>query len=185
MSARFQIIAVLSIAAIAAHVTGAEPAAAPAPAPSVDRVGFPTHYRTKYKVLRVVDRSKEGKIVTVYGNETAASVVSTNQLPYPNDSVIVMETTALAKGADGKPVPDGNGGWKRDSVSGMHVMRRGKDFGEAYGKNRSGDWDYAEYKADGSYITPPAKSAACAQCHIKAGAEKDFVYQARLGGSSK
>lgn len=181
MNARTTFLAILSIAALTAHAIGAEPE----PALAADRVGFPTNYRTKYKILRLVDRSKEGKVVTVYGNEIAASVVSTNQLPYPNDSVIVMETTLLTKGADGKPVPDGKGGWTRGAVSGMHVMRRAKGFGEAYGKNRSGDWEFAEYKPDGSYITPPAKSAACAQCHIKAGAEKDFVYQARLGAPAK
>jgi hypothetical protein len=42
-----------------------------------------------------------------------------------------------------------------------------------------------EYQADGSYITPPQKSATCAECHVKAGAKKDFVYQARLGGDGK
>jgi hypothetical protein len=65
-------------------------------------------------------------------------------------------------------------------VLGMHVMRREKDFGQAYGSKRSGEWEYVEYRADGSYITPPQKSASCAECHIKAGPEKDFVYNARF-----
>ena len=41
-------------------------------------------------------------------------------------------------------------------------MRREKGFGEAYGKNRTGEWEYVEYRADGTYITPPRKSFACA-----------------------
>jgi hypothetical protein len=55
-------------------------------------------------------------------------------------------------------------------------MRRGEGFGEAYGASRSGEWEYAGYRMDGSYTTPPEKSAACAACHLKAGAERDFVY---------
>jgi hypothetical protein len=59
-------------------------------------------------------------------------------------------------------------------------MRREKGFGEAYGKNRTGEWEYVEYRADKSYITAPQKSFACAECHVKAGRERDFVYRGRL-----
>ena len=60
---------------------------------------------------------------------------------------------------------------------GLHVMRREQGFGEAYGKNRTGEWEYVEYRADETYITPPQKSFACAECHVKAGRERDFVYR--------
>ena len=145
-----------------------------APAPATDRVIFPAGYQQSFQVLRTVKHEKEGKLVTVYGNDAAASVTKATQLPYPYGSVIVMETALVPKEGTGKP-----------QVSGLHVMRRGKDFGAAYGANRSGEWEYAEYHADGSYITPPAKSATCSACHIKAGKEKDFVYQARLGSAAK
>ncbi len=59
-------------------------------------------------------------------------------------------------------------------------MRREKDFGKAYADKRSAEWEYVEYRVDRSYITPPQKSTACAECHIKAGPEKDFVYGGRL-----
>jgi hypothetical protein len=118
-----------------------------------------------------VRHEKEGEVVTVYGNAAAASVTNAAQLPYPYGSVIVMETAKLPKGGAGKP-----------EAFKMHVMRREKDFGRAYEANRSGEWEYVEYRPDGSYLTPPAKSAACSACHVKAGAGKDFVYQARLGG---
>ena len=63
---------------------------------------------------------------------------------------------------------------------GLHVMRREQGFGESYGKNRTGEWEYVEYRADETYITPPQKSFACAECHVKAGRERDFVYRGRL-----
>jgi len=152
------------------------------PAPEVDRVGFPGDYPARYRILRTVVRNKEAKIVTVYENEQAASVTNAVQLPYPYGSVIVMETSDTAKDSEGKPVLDGKGELKRDKVTGLHVMRREKGFGEAYGTNRTGEWEYVEYRPDGTYITPPAKSFACAECHVKAGVGRDFVYKGRLAG---
>lgn len=155
------------------------------PAPAEDRVGFPKDYAKTYEILRTVSREEGKKVVTVYGNRPAASVTNRAQLPYPNGSVLVMETASTLKGADGKPVAGSSGALEKDEVLGLHVMRRGKDFGAAYASKRSGEWEFVEYRTDGSYITPPQKSAACAECHIKAGAEKDFVYKARFGDGEK
>lgn len=150
------------------------------PAPAEDRVGFPKDYARDYEVLRTTRREDGRKLVTVYGNKPAASVTNLAQLPYPYGSVLVMETASTLKGPDGKPLIGSSGGPQKEKVLGLHVMRRGRDFGVAYAAKRSGEWEFAEYRADGSYITPPQKSATCAECHIKAGAEKDFVYKARF-----
>jgi hypothetical protein len=149
-------------------------------APSVDRVGFPKAYQAKYQVLRTVNKKEEQKVVTVYGNPMAASITNAIQLPYPKGSIIVMETASALKDAQGKPLLDEQGNYRKDQVLGIHVMRREKDFGEAYGKNRTGEWEYVEYRADGTYITPPQKSSSCAECHVKAGQERDFVYRGRF-----
>ena len=155
------------------------------PAPAEDRVGFPKDYAKSYEVLRTITREEGKKLVTIYGNAQGASVTNRAQLPYPNGSVLVMETAGTVKDAEGKPVKDAQGALQKDKVLGLHVMRRGKDFGTAYAAKRSGVWEFVEYRADGSYITPPLKSAVCAECHIKAGAEKDFVYQARFADDAK
>lgn len=147
------------------------------PAPAEDRVGFPKDYAKTHTILRTVSREEGKKLVTVYGNSQAASVTNRAQLPYPNGSVLVMETASTVK--------DASGALQKDKVLGLHVMRRGKDFGAAYAAKRSGEWEFAEYRADGSYITPPQKSASCAECHIKAGAEMDFVYKGRFADEGK
>ncbi len=152
------------------------------PAPAADRVGFPRDYREKFQVLRVVNKRDQKQVVTVYGNHPAASVSKSEQLPYPYGSVIVMETSEAARDKDDSLMQDEKGNLKPGKAVGLHVMRREKGFGEAYEVNRSGEWEYVEYKPDGSYITPPQKSATCSSCHVKAGTAKDFVYQARLGG---
>jgi hypothetical protein len=150
------------------------------PVPAEDRVGFPKGYETMFQVLRTVDRREKQQIVTVFGNDRAASVRSAADLPYPNGSVIVMETSAALKDSDGKSSLDGDGHPRKGDVVGLHVMRREKGFGADYGKNRTGEWEYVEYRADGTYITPPSKSFVCAECHVKAGGERDFVYRGRL-----
>ena len=155
------------------------------PAPATDRVGFPKAYAKSYEVLRTVPREDGKKLVTVYGNRAAASVTNRTQLPYPQGSVLVMETAGTVKDATGQPAKDAAGNVVKEKVLGLHVMRRGKDFGVAYAEKRSGEWEFVEYRADGSHITPPEKSATCAECHIKAGAEKDFVFNGRFGDPGK
>ena len=143
-------------------------------APIKDRVGFPQGYQQSYTVLRSFVKEKQQQVVTVYGNRLAASVKETRQLPYPFGSILVMETASFLN-SDKKT---------KGKVLGLHVMRREPGFGAAYGKNRTGEWEYVEYRADQSYITPPRSSAACAECHVKAGSDHDFVYRGRFGEDS-
>ncbi len=167
----------LLLAALAATVLAA---AEDPPAPEVDRVGFPRDYRETFAVLRRVNREEKQQVVTIYGNRAAATIERADQLPYPYGSIIVMETAGASKDDRDKPQLDDEGHYRPDRVAGLHVMRREKGFGAAYGKNRTGEWEYAEYRADGTYITPPKRSFACAECHTKAGRRRDFVYRGRL-----
>lgn len=150
----------------------------PAPPPA-DRVGFPKDYRTRFKVLGVIVKEKELRVSTVYGNELAAAVTGRDQLPFPEGSIIVMEFSAALRDANNQVVRDANGALQTGAVDHVDVMKRGKDFGAAYGENRSGEWEYAGYRLDGSYTTTPDKSAQCAACHRKAGPENDFVFRMR------
>lgn len=150
-----------------------------ASAPIPDRVGFPKDYRTRFKVLGVIVNEKELRVSTVYGNELAAAVTSREQLPYPEGSIILMEFRDAARDANNQVVRDANGALQKGEVDHVDVMKRGKDFGAAYGANRSGEWEYAGYRLDGSYTTPPDQSVQCAACHLKAGPENDFVFRMR------
>ena len=101
---------VASAAALAAIAFAAD--SPDAPAPTVDRVGFPKGYQDKYAVLRTVNKPDNAQIVTVYGNEQAASITRTDQLPYPYGSIIVMETATATKDSQGKPIVDKNGAFR-------------------------------------------------------------------------
>jgi hypothetical protein len=155
-------------------------ASEPESAPTIDRVGFQKDYSTTFQVLRTFTRNEEPKIITVYANAAAASVTDTAQLPYPYGSVLVFEYASSLKDSAGNPMLDAQGGVRKGEVDHADVMRREKGFGEAYGKHRTGEWEYAGYRPDGSYTTPPAKSASCATCHVKAGSTKDFVFRGKF-----
>ncbi|WP_161966062.1 cytochrome P460 family protein [Steroidobacter cummioxidans] len=146
-------------------------------ATTTDRVGFPQDYLTRFKVLGVFVNEQKLQVNTVYGNEQAATVTGREQLPFPEGSIIVMEFSDALRDANNQLVRDANGALKKGAVEHIDVMKRGKGFGEAYGANRSGEWEYAGYRLDGSYTTPPEKSVQCAACHRKAGPENDFVYR--------
>jgi hypothetical protein len=148
------------------------------PAPTADRVGFPKDYESTWKKLRTVD-DKDGKTVKfVYANNAAASRQAGD---YPYGSILIIETCSTARDTQEKPLRDESGHFRPDKVTGLHVMRKERGFGEAYRENRTGEWEYVEYRPDGSYLTTPVASAKCATCHLKAGAAKDFVF----GGSAK
>ncbi|WP_161813781.1 cytochrome P460 family protein [Steroidobacter agaridevorans] len=152
------------------------PAAA---APTTDRVGFPKDYRTRFKVLGVIVKEQALRVSTVYGNEQAATVTSRDHLPFPEGSIILVEFSDALRDANNQVVRDANGALQRGEVDHIDVMKRGKGFGETYGENRSGEWEFTGYRLDGSYTTPPEKSAQCAACHRTAGPENDFVFRMR------
>jgi len=159
---------------------------APAPAPTTDRVGFPTEYARTFTVLRRTTDAEAARQVTVYGNALAASIQKLAALPYPQGSVLVMETMQLKKDATGKALQDARGKYVEDAVLGLHVMRRDAGFGADYGSQRAGEWEFVEYHADGTFITPPSKSASCSACHLKeAGLARDYVFKARFADPAK
>ena len=144
-----------------------------APAPTVDRVGFPKGYQDTWKKLRESDDTGHNAIKVVYANDVAASWETG---AYAYGSILIIETWNAALDTQKKVLRDDAGHFQKDQLTGLDVMRKERGFGEAYRENRAGEWEFVEYRPDGSYITPPAASAKCASCHLEAGAAKDYVY---------
>lgn len=154
-------------------------------APWQDRVGFPRDYRKSFKVLSVKVRDEAPRVLTRYGNDLAASVERPAQLPYPEGSILVMEFADALEDANHEPLLDERGQVRKGKVEHIDVMRRGKGFGEAYGPNRAGEWEFAGYRPDGRYTTAPLDSGPCAACHAKDAAASDFVFFMKSRGEQQ
>jgi uncharacterized protein (TIGR02246 family) len=160
---------------------------APAPAAATtgaaaasDRVGFPRDYRSALKLLSVDVKEAEPSVMTTYGNDRATSLTTPDQLPYPYGTLIAMEFAHGTRDGEGQLLYDSTGVPVRADVAHVDVMRRERGYGEGYGENRAGEWEFASYRADGSTLVAPANGGSCAACHRKAGAERDFVYRIRV-----
>lgn len=149
-----------------------------AQAPATDRVGFPDGYQ-KWALFYVLDRSDNKQVRSIYGNDIAASVKDGGQANYPYGSVLVLETQAALKDADGNPILDARGRYQKDiaAIPTVNTMRKEKGFGVAYGAIRNGEWEYVGYTPTGGYGTLPQNSTGCANCHLQAAAGKDWVFR--------
>jgi hypothetical protein len=58
-------------------------------------------------------------------------------------------------------------------------MRRGGPQTVSNEKSRAGAWRFASYRADGTTLVATSSAEQCAACHLRAGAEKDYVFRTR------
>lgn len=163
------------------------PAAAHTPQPTglaTDRVGLPS-YGQGYTLLRRFYGAQRNRVGFVYANEAAASVTEPAGLPYPYGAILIVEWHDGVTDPAGAPVRDARGEVRAgEAVVQIDVMRRERGFGEAYGAARTGEWEYASYRADGSHATVPRDTGQCAACHQGAGAARDFVFRGRFPPAS-
>ncbi len=165
------------------------------PAPTVDRVGFPTGYKDTYKLFYVFDNYQNRQIRKVYGNAIAASVSPGEVFNFPYGSIILFESYSVQQDSAGEPALDDKGRFVPNTLTTIFVMRKEKGFGVDYKELRNGEWEYVAYRPDGSTSTPPSSTGSCAQCHLtggaltttrNVGAQWDYVFRPDLyfaGGS--
>jgi hypothetical protein len=122
-------------------------------------------------------------VTTVFVNELAGSVAGFSQERYPDGSLIVMEFAEPQRDGEGELMRDARGQPLKAKVQYLAVMRRVAGFGDVYGAERAGEWEFSTYRPDGSALMAPEQAVNCASCHRKAGAERDFVYRLRKWSS--
>jgi plastocyanin len=152
--------------------------------PSEDRVGFPTGYQTAFVPFYTFDHERVRQVRVVWANAIAATAQPDQ--PYPYGSVLVQEIYRAVVDAQGNPVLDENGRLERGELTVIEPMRKEAGFGQEYGPNRTGEWEYARYRPDGSPVLQPEETSQCAACHASAGAARDWVFRANLhfGGAN-
>jgi hypothetical protein len=151
--------------------------------PATDRVGRPD-YSKGFTELRRFYGDKRQRVGTVYANDRAASVTKLGELPYPHGSIFVVEWRRALIGEAGTPLRDAAGNVRSGEITQIDVMRREAGFGTDYKEVRTGDWEFASYVPDGGYAVAPDQSSLCAACHVRAGAERDFVFRGRFPSNS-
>ena len=81
----------------------------PLPAPTIDRIGFPTDYQNSFLKLYTFDNFQNRQIRVIWANPTAASVTPDTVINFPYGSIIVMDTYGVLEDASGEPILDANG----------------------------------------------------------------------------
>src|SRR5215469_3931869 len=71
----------------------------PLPAPTVDRVGFPTDYQNSFLKVYTFDNYQNRQIRVVWANSIATTVTPNTVHKFPFGSVIVMETYGVTEDA--------------------------------------------------------------------------------------
>jgi len=157
----------------------------PLPAPTIDRIGFPTDYQNSFLKLYTFDNFQNRQIRVIWANPTAASVTPDTVINFPYGSIIVMDTYGVLEDASGEPILDANGRFQpaAGAIPTVFVMRKEKGFGADYGLIRNGEWEYVAYRRDGTYSTPPSGTGSCAACHLTgaSGTGAAPARRARLG----
>src|SRR5919198_2849776 len=74
------------------------------PAPTVDRVGYPTGYQNTFHLFYPFDNYQNRQIRKVYGNDTAASVTPGQVFNFPYGSIILFESYSIQEDSDREPV---------------------------------------------------------------------------------
>jgi len=156
--------------------------AAPAAAPNATRdpdPGLPPEYSTRFRALGGTLHDEQHGLTTVYANELAAAVAKTEAGHYPDGAVIVMEFAEPRRDGEDQLLRDAQGQLLKGSITHIDVMRRGGHASGTNDKSRAGAWEFASYRADGTTLITASGAEQCAGCHLKAGAEKDFVFRIR------
>ncbi|MCI0399381.1 MAG: cytochrome P460 family protein [Chloroflexi bacterium] len=164
--------------------TPAEAPPAEAVDPTLDRVGFPADYQEQFTIFYEFDRPDNGTARVIWANDLAASVTLEELMaasfapgePFPYGSILVMEVYRAVRNEDNSIQLDENGRFVRGELSGIFAMRKEPGFGVKYGSLRSGEWEYAAYRPDGTVLTPPERTTSCAACHLEAGQGRDWVF---------
>jgi len=166
------------------------------PAPTVDRVGFPTGYKDTFRLLYTFDNYQNRQIRKVYGNDAAASVSPGQVFNFPYGSIILFESYTVQEDSAGEPVLDPSGRFIPANLTTIFVMRKEQGFGTDYKELRNGEWEYASYRPDGTTATAPSGTGSCALCHLtggslslsaasrNVGAQWDYVFRPDLYFSS-
>ncbi len=138
------------------------------------KIKFPKDYKTTFTNYLSLDRTQnDDQIMRLFANDIAMKGLRETGT-FPDGSIIVGEVYKAKKDKDGEVIESSLGRRVRGKLALIGVMEKQKGWGDKFSKElRSGDWDFAAFKSDGSVAKKDLNS--CRGCHAPH-AETQHVY---------
>ena len=143
-----------------------------------DRIAFPQGFEKSYTLYGVIDRPDRKQVRFFYVDRASLKAAKYGQ-PMPDGTTLVMAFKKATVDANGEPVLDKNGRMIPDGdFTSVAVQKKGKGWGADHTeKQQNGDWEYAEFKPDGSRNTEVKSFDACFGCHsARAKPAQDYTF---------
>jgi plastocyanin len=149
-----------------------------------EKIKYPSDY-LKGVLYQTLDRPDSKQYRELYAPAAAVEAVRKGQ-PIPDGTVLTLVQWSVEQDANGVPVKDANGRFKKKDILAHTVMEKQKGWGTDYPSDwpRNGDWEYAVFTPEGlPNAKANANNKACFTCHLPH-AKQDFVISlAKLNGS--
>jgi plastocyanin len=138
-----------------------------------EKITFPKDYE-KWERYAVVDRYDNKQYRELYAKPEVVKGVRAGK-PIPDGTVLAMAIHAAEVDAQGNPVKDEKGRFRKGKLTGVTVMEKRAGWGTEYpAEQRNGNWEYASFMPDGSPNAAAANTQPCFACH-KPHEKQDFV----------
>ncbi len=144
-----------------------------------DRVALPADYKDVFVEFPMVNREMHpDQLGTLFANQEALQGIVTGE--FPSGSVMIFDVYKAKLDADGEALTDDDGLRVPDAHALSAVMEKRDGWGADIPEDmRNGDWDYATYKPDGSFVEKDFST--CFECHLPL-TEEDFVFSNAWSG---
>ncbi|MEM0912095.1 MAG: cytochrome P460 family protein [Pseudomonadota bacterium] len=125
-------------------------------------VELPSDYKASFEEYDTRNRANGKQVAVLYANDVAIQSVAEGAMA--DGSTIIMEIYKIAKDENDKPLTDDNGLFVKSAHAATAVMTKKQSWDTEFDEiDRSGDWGYAIYNADGSVKKNDLQCVACHQ----------------------
>lgn len=136
-----------------------------------EKIVFPEY--TKHVLYHNLDRPDVKQVRDIYINPEALKPARDGQ-PLAPGTVLTIVVFKAKLDAQGTPVKDDTGRFIKGELDHINVMEKRQGWGTEYPDDiRNGEWEYANFRADGSLVKRDYKP--CFGCH-KPMANTDYVF---------
>jgi Cytochrome P460 len=138
-----------------------------------EKVAFPANFDAGV-LYATIDRADIKQYRDLYA-PAAAVEAAAKGAPLPDGTVLTLVQFKAVLGADGNPVKDANGRFRKGDLVGYTTMEKRAGWGTEYPDTlRNGEWEYQAFKSDKS-VNDKANLKGCFECH-KPLDKQDFVF---------